>query len=373
MFRVPRPAQANIRAVLVWSAFALSPVALGAWTAIDGPPDVVPTLAIALPFALLRRKPWAVLALLLAELVLLHQNDSFLRYVQTFAVDVAVGYLAAVRRPRVSASAMVAALAIQFAAAAAFPVWFGYVRDTATQHALAMTSAWLIGNTIRLRRQYTRARRAQIQATALQVERLRIARELHDLVAHNIGVIAIQAGMGSRVIDTQPAEARNALRAIEDTSRDTLTGLRRMLGTLRRSDGESVTARQGLSDLDSLVARSLELGLRVNVRWHGEQGPLPPDIDLSAFRVIHEAVTNVIRHAGTDRCEVVVDQRDDELRIDVTDNGRGEAQGGVDGRGYGIPGMRERITLLHGDFTAVPRPEGGFRVSARIPIHAGIR
>jgi signal transduction histidine kinase len=373
MLRVPQPARAKIRTVLAWSAFALSPITLGAWTAIDGPLDLVPTLAIALPFALLRRQPWAVLVLLLAELLLLHQNDSFIRYVQTFAVDVVVGYLAAVRRPRVSAGAMVVALATQLAVAAAFPVWPGYLRDTVTQHVLAMTSTWLIGNTIRLRWQYAKARRAQIQAEAVQVERLRIARELHDLVAHSIGVIAIQAGMGSRVIDTQPAEARNALRAIEDTSRDTLTGLRRMLGTLRRSDGESVTAEPGLSDLDTLVARSLELGLRVNFRWHGERRPLPPDIDLSAYRVIQEAVVNVVRHAGTDQCDVVVDQRDQELLIDVTDRGRSSVERGVEGKGYGIPGMRERIALLNGEFTAMPRVEGGFQVSARIPIPAAVQ
>jgi signal transduction histidine kinase len=178
-------------------------------------------------------------------------------------------------------------------------------------------------------------------------------------------------GIGSvgRVIDTQPAEARNALHAIEDASRDTLAGLRRMLGALRRTDGEPIAAPLGLGDLDALIARSADAGVRVDLRWHGERRPLPPDIDLSAFRIIQEAVTNVGRHAGTDRCEVQVEQRDGELLIDVTDDGRG----GPAGTGYGISGMRERVALLHGDFTAGPRPGRGFRVGARIPVPAGVR
>jgi signal transduction histidine kinase len=169
--------------------------------------------------------------------------------------------------------------------------------------------------------------------------------------------------MGNRVIDTRPAQARDALRAIEDTSRDTLAGLRRMLGALRRSDHEPV-APLGMADLDGLVARSFDAGVRVAVEWRGERRPLPPDIDLSAYRIIQESVTNVTRHAGTDQCEVIVDQRDGELSIEVTDNGRG----GSPGPGYGIRGMRERVGLLDGEFTAGPRADGGFRVAARIPV-----
>ena len=107
----------------------------------------------------------------------------------------------------------------------------------------------------------------------------------------------------------------------------------------------------------------------MDVQWRGDRRPLPLDIDLSAFRIIQEAITNVVRHAGSDECEVVVDQRDEELSIEVTDNGRGS----VEGAGYGIPGMRERVALLHGEFTAGPRPEGGFRVAARIPVPAVAR
>ncbi|MFC6935973.1 sensor histidine kinase [Actinomadura yumaensis] len=199
------------------------------------------------------------------------------------------------------------------------------------------------------------------------------------MVAHSIGIIAIQAGVGSRVIGTQPAEARNALSAIEETSRDTLSGLRRMLGALRRaepvpgtsgaSDGDAAPRdpAPGLADLDRLAAATRDAGVRVEVTRLGESRPLPSDIDLSAFRIVQEAVTNVVRHAGTDRCRVTIDQRDGELAVEIVDDGRGH---GTTSIGYGLVGMRERVGLLHGDLTAGPRPEGGFRVAARLPVPA---
>ncbi|GAB3911716.1 sensor histidine kinase [Kibdelosporangium lantanae] len=354
-----------VRTVLVWSAFALSPVALALWPVFGWPPSVVQVLLTALPFGVLRRQPLAVLGLLLVELALAYLVVGFqveIRFLLIAAIDVTVGHLAAARPLRVSAGAAAVALAGQLGVVYAFPIWAGDSDANAVFAALALAIVWLVGNTVRLRRQYRQVRLAQAEAEAVQAERLRIARELHDMVAHSIGVIAIQAGVGSRV----PAEAGNALRAIEAASRDTLAGLRRMIGALRRADGEPIAPQYGLADLDDLVARA---GVRVDVQWHGERRPLPPDIDLSAFRIIQEAVTNVVRHAGTDRCEVVVDQRDEELLINVTDNGRG----GDATVGYGLRGMRERVALLRGDFTAEPRAEGGFRVTARIPIPAGVR
>jgi signal transduction histidine kinase len=126
----------------------------------------------------------------------------------------------------------------------------------------------------------------------------------------------------------------------------------------------------GLAGLDRLAATTLDAGVQVEVEWLGSREPLPADIGLSAFRIIQEAVTNVIRHAGTDRCLVWIDQQDEYLSIEVTDSGRG---GGVAGTGYGITGMRERAALLGGDFSAGPRPGGGFRVAARLPLPAPAR
>jgi signal transduction histidine kinase len=229
--------------------------------------------------------------------------------------------------------------------------------------------AWLIGHSIRQAQAQAELVRAQAAAQAAMAERLRIARELHDIVAHSIGVIAIQAGSGRSVFDARPGEARDALAAIEAASRETLSGLRRMVTGLRHAEHEPGQAplgpAPGLADIDRLAATTRDAGVQVDVDRRDSQEPLPADIDLSAFRIIQEAVTNVVRHAGTDRCQVCLSQQEGYLSIEVTDSGHG---GSPAGTGYGITGMRERAALLGGDFSAGPRPGGGFRVAARLPV-----
>lgn len=231
--------------------------------------------------------------------------------------------------------------------------------------ALTAVVAWLIGNSVRQVRQYACRLGEQAAAQAVTTERLRIARELHDMVAHSIGVIALQSGAAARVIDTQPAAAREAMIAVETTGRETLAGLRRMLGALREASPLGPAA--GLADVDRLAAATTAAGVRVDVRWHGERRPLPPDLDLSAYRIVQESVTNVVRHAATTSCVVSLDYREEELAIEVADRGRG---GTATGAGYGLAGMRERVSLLHGHFTAGPGPDGGFLVTARLPVPA---
>ncbi|MFJ6573073.1 sensor histidine kinase [Streptomyces sp. NPDC091292] len=239
----------------------------------------------------------------------------------------------------------------------------------------AVVLAWLIGDSIRRERAFAVASHARATEQAITAERLRIARELHDMVAHSIGIIAIQAGVGRRVIDTQPAEAREALRAIETTSRETLSGLRRTLVALRQAepvagDGGESAARApapGLADLDRLAAATGDAGVEVEVVRVGDRHPLPSDIDLSAYRIVQEALTNVVRHAGTGRCLVTVDQGPRELTVEITDDGKA-VPGGALGEGFGLTGMRERVGLLHGEFSAGPRPGGGFLVRARVPL-----
>jgi signal transduction histidine kinase len=236
--------------------------------------------------------------------------------------------------------------------------------------------AWLIGNSIRQAQAQAELVRTQAAAQTAMAERLRIARELHDIVAHSIGIIAIQAGAGRRVFDANPADARDALAAIEAISREALSGLRRMVTGLRRAEpgpgpGQApLGPAPGLAGIGRLAAMTLDAGVQVDVDWHGSREPLPADIDLSAFRIIQEAVTNVVRHAGTGQCRVWIDQREGQLSIEVTDSGRG---GSAAGTGYGITGMRERAALLGGDFSAGPRPGGGFRVAARLPVFAPAR
>ncbi|WP_084725851.1 sensor histidine kinase [Streptacidiphilus melanogenes] len=251
---------------------------------------------------------------------------------------------------------------------------------------LILTLAQLIGGSVRTRRIFAAASRAQATEQAITEERLRIARELHDMVAHSIGIIAIQAGVGSRVLDSQPEEARAALQAIEVTSRETLSGLRRTLVALRQADPEPgsllapLAPAPGLDDIDKLAATTTEAGVRVDVTWHGERRPLPGDIDLSAFRIVQEAVTNVVRHSGAPSCRVSIDYGEEQLALEILDDGRsggspggphgphGSAPQASHGSGFGITGMRERVSLLHGEFGAGPRAEGGFRVTARLPL-----
>ncbi len=336
---------------------------------IEDAPLLVTAVVTTLGALLLFRAPLAAVAIALAGAVFsLGMPVRATPIVLFLLADAAVGYTAATRSRRVS----VLAAGLPAGVLAAYTVWRlgrGYFFNLSVPTALASTVviAWLIGNTIHQNRAHADTVRAQATQQAVTAERLRIARELHDMVAHNIGIIAIQAGVGSLVMDTQPAETRKALDAIDVTSRETLAGLRRMLGALRRSDPESapLDPLPGLAALGQLVGKTAAAGVRVDVRWRGKRRDLPSDVDLAAFRIVQEAVTNVVRHSGTRDCSVTVDYRPDELAVDIVDLGSG---GTVEGSGYGIAGMRERVSLLHGEFSAGPRPAGGFRVAARLPV-----
>jgi signal transduction histidine kinase len=334
---------------------------------------------------------------------------------------------------------------------------------------LCVIVVWIVGYTVRQRRRYAVSLQEEAASKAVAQERLRIARELHDVVAHSMSVIAVQAGYGQYVIDSQPGDARDALGAIQATSREALDEMRRMLGALRQADdadaraggagaaagggaragsggaaagpgpaaacdgpGAPLLPAPGLADLDRLVARTAGAGVRVDVVRYGQPRDLPASIDMSAYRIIQEALTNVVKHAQTGSCRVLLGYRDEELTIEVTDNGAGmpsaelagagvSRQGGtaldgvllisrngtaargvglldrapaqtavpadglpgawrggwrgtvpvaLPGAGHGIIGMRERVTLLGGEFSAGPLPGYGFRVSARIPLPA---
>ncbi|MFI5888158.1 sensor histidine kinase [Streptomyces sp. NPDC051554] len=237
---------------------------------------------------------------------------------------------------------------------------------------LMVVTAWVLGESQRREQLLVEMMRVQVAEKAVTAERLRIARELHDMVAHSIGVVALQAGAAKLVIGTQPEGVRKALGIIEDTSRETLAGLRRVLGALHDAGAvegavEVGAPLAGLGDIDRLVENVRSAGVRVDLEWRGERRPLPPEIDLSAFRIIQESVTNVVKHSGTQQCRVSVVFQPDDVSVMVVDSGTRNGSGG-EGIGYGLAGMRERVELLHGDFSAGPRPEGGFRVTARLPV-----
>ncbi|MFF8234848.1 sensor histidine kinase [Streptomyces caelestis] len=293
------------------------------------------------------------------------------------AVDLVLGFIVATCARRASIVAVAVSVAVQLLVIGVFAHGDGLTVNAVIAF-LALATSCMAGLLSRERREHAVALRSQEVAEAVTAERLRIARELHDMVAHSIGIIAIQAGVGSRVIQTQPAQAREALRAIEVTSRETLSGLRRTLVSLRQADRGATASEQsplapspGLADVERLAAATAGAGVRVDVRCSGEQRPVPADIDLSAYRIVQEALTNVVRHAGTGRCRVAIDYGDEELSVEIVDDGRGDTGNGS-AHGFGIIGMRERVGLLGGRLSAGPRPEGGFRVEARLPMPAPV-
>jgi signal transduction histidine kinase len=252
---------------------------------------------------------------------------------------------------------------------------------TAVANFAVFTCAWVIGLVVRSRRAETGARLAealeraevhrQESARAVAEERLRIAQELHDVVAHSMSVIAVQAGVGAHVLDTQPDEARRSLEAISQTSRATLAEMRRLLGVLRGEDGERAHApAPGLGDLEALANEVRVTGVDVALDVEGDRSQVPPGVDLSAYRVVQEALTNVIKHAGDGvSARVAVACRPDAVSIEVVDDGRGAASRATSG-GHGLMGMRERVAVWGGELHTGPRPGGGYRVVARIPFEA---
>jgi signal transduction histidine kinase len=229
----------------------------------------------------------------------------------------------------------------------------------------------LVANRQRLAEQL-RAQQPLLARAAVIDERTRIARELHDVVAHGVSVMVIQSVAGRALLRRDPDSAEEALRVIESTGKNALAELRRLLGVLRSDEdaaGVDVQPQPGLGDLDQLVASVAESGLRVDLKVSGEGAPLTPGVDLAAYRIVQEALTNVIRHAGTDRATVRVQREPRELVLEILDGGGGAgSNGGGSGGGHGLPGMRERAALYGGELVAGPRPQGGYAVRARLPV-----
>jgi signal transduction histidine kinase len=425
-----------------------------------------------LAVALRRRRPVVMLGVLLVgSLFLTSLTGPEVGAPLAYCLPVAyVLYLVAAtyERRRDAVRALVAVFATLLANTVLLIVgWGGWFNQGGViSVSLCVIVVWTVGYTVRQRRRYAVSLQEEAASKAVAQERLRIARELHDVVAHSMSVIAVQAGYGQYVIDSQPGDARNALGAIQATSREALDEMRRMLGALRQADDADAGAARsgaagaagpgagagpgladgpvpasrscdgagaplfpapGLAELDRLVARTAGAGVQVDVTRFGHPRDLPASIDLSAYRIVQEALTNVVKHAQAGSCRVLLGYRDDELTIEITDNGAGmpnrELAGagisagpallslsrtgtaphgvglledapaqpdggltaaalglpaavlglpggvlGLPGGGHGIIGMRERVTLLGGEFSAGPLPGYGFRVSARIPL-----
>jgi signal transduction histidine kinase len=218
----------------------------------------------------------------------------------------------------------------------------------------------------------TRERRAEEErAEALSDERARIARELHDVVGHAISVMTVQAGAARLLIDDRPDDARDALLAAEAAGRQAIGDLHRMLGVLREGDaGEEFAPQPGLGDLERLLDRVRQSGLPVALAVEGEPREVAPGVELAAYRIVQEALTNVIRHAEGAPARVRLRYAADAIEVDVV-NDRGRRAANHHGAGHGLVGMRERAALYGGELDAAALPEGGFAVHARLPVGAG--
>ncbi|GGU72334.1 two-component sensor histidine kinase [Streptomyces albospinus] len=250
--------------------------------------------------------------------------------------------------------------------------------------------AWVLGDSVRTRRAYwaqleekaarlEKEREAQSRI-AVAAERARIARELHDVVAHNVSVMVVQADGAAYVLDAAPDQARQALETISGTGRQALAEMRRLLGVLRtgeQTEGGEYVPQPGVEQLADLIDQVRGAGLPVDFRVVGEPRSLPSSVELTAYRIVQEALTNARKHGGPGvNATVRLAYQDDDVDLLVEDDGRGAQhelyeEGGADGLGHGLIGMRERVGMVGGILDAGPRPGGGFRVSALLPLKAG--
>jgi len=370
---------AALAVAVVWSA----PLVTGHG---DGPPGsrfhamagLLGAAALAVPLAVRRWRPLGAFVLAL-PLFGLSLATSVVPVVPLASVPMAaVAYsLTAQASRRVTRTALGT---IAVVVAAATSVWSGrwvWPGVTVLLPGAVVIIGWAAGVMVAQRRAYAEALRVQRNRdtesrvrSAVTGERLQIARELHDVVAHSMSVITIQADMGRLVLERKPAVAGAALGVIETTGRAALTELRRMLGVLRADDNTpgALDPAPGLAGLDGLVARTAAAGVEVEVVVRGTPRALPAGVDLSAYRIVQEALTNVVKHAGAPGCRVTIGYEEDAVLLVVTDHGHG---GPPRPGGHGLVGMRERVLLCGGEFGAGPRPDGGFEVTARLPDRDG--
>jgi signal transduction histidine kinase len=254
-------------------------------------------------------------------------------------------------------------------------VWVGV--DDFFLPLVAFGGAWLAGRLVQKRQLYAdaleerarvleREREANARMAAAE-ERVRLARELHDVVGHSVSVMVVQAGAERLAIGEERPETREALLAIERTGREALAEMSRLLGLLRKEgEGLALAPRPSLAQVDALVQTVRDAGVPVRLSVEGERSSLPPGIDVSAYRILQEALTNVLKHAGPAEASVVVRYGVREVEVEVTDDGRGAPAG--NGAGYGLAGMRERVQLHGGTLEAGRASGGGFVVKARLPL-----
>jgi len=348
---------------------------------VKGPPwaTAASVLLFGAPLLWQRRFPWTALLVAFGTMLGLYlaradQNNylasvlSALVIVFTFAGAVELGQAVA---GLVVASALLTVSALQGVSGIIWGVGL-------------VVAAWAAGRAIRARRllieeldRTSTALRESREAharDAVAAERTRIARELHDVIAHSVGVMVVQAGAAEQMIPVSPDRATTAVQSVQDCGRQALTDLRRLLGVLR-PDGEDagdLAPQPGLDDLPELLERLAAAGLTVRLARSGTVRPLPPGVDLAAYRIVQEGLTNVLKHAGPTSASLDVRYADDAVDLEIR-NAAGQAtvRRRVDGGGHGLVGMRERALMYGGSFAAGPEEDGGFAVRVRLPAEAG--
>jgi signal transduction histidine kinase len=336
----------------------------------------VGVVGLALPLALRRRLPLIALAGFMAGLAVLvgSGHDADPSAAVPIAGLIALYSVGAYAQGRSAWAGVAGVLAI---------VWIAVGADSDGRSlgnflffGIGITGPWAAGVALRRRRTSERrleARAAQLEherdetaRIAVAEERQRIARELHDVVAHSVSVIVLQARGGRRVLETEPAQALEAFDSIEETGREALAEMRRLLGLLRRTDEELALApRASMRRLDALVEQVRQAGLTVDLHVDGDTSRLPPGVDLSSYRIVQEALTNTLRHAGPARAQVAIRCANGHVEIEVCDDGAGPA---ASAGGHGLDGIRERVNLYGGELRTGPRQGGGYEVFARLPL-----
>lgn len=354
-------------------------------------PQHVELLALALcfatfPIAVRRRYPIPVLIVVTGALAMATMLGQSLAGLPVVALPL---YIVATHYNRRTSFLALCAVELALLSSLGIAALLRPTRGDVTFSMFLAGATWFVGDSVRARRTYIsgltlqaeqrQQREIELAQQSVAEERLQIARELHDIVAHSLSVIAIQSGVGRHVLDMQPEEARNALAAVEMTSRSALEELRRVLSVLRSDDfGEpSLAPAPGIGDLDQLLEQFRAAGVVVKFDQRGEVVQLPPSMDLSVYRIVQEALTNVTKHAAGARANVDLRFEDGAVVVDVIDDGAPRPNGILsmpeddeEARAHhGIIGMRERVSVFGGSLNAGPRQGGGFEVCARLPLH----
>ncbi|WP_229928670.1 sensor histidine kinase [Kitasatospora xanthocidica] len=346
---------------------------------------------VPLPLVLRRRHPLAVLwAVLPAALLVRHQSQDIAYSAGTAVIVAAYSAAAYGRRPRtvlLSLPVATAALVVLFTDAKLPHFPNGVIA------VLVLVPVFAVAYELRMwrrrvdegRERLTALEREQLAALrrAVELERARIARELHDVVTHNVSMMTIQAGAARKILDTAPDKAREAMAAVESGGRAAMTELRHVMGLLTIDSepadpapgfdpaaGADLSPQPGLGRLDALVEGVRRAGLPVELAVRGERRPVPPGVELAAYRVVQEALTNTVKHAGGADATVTVEYAPDRLTVDVTDTGGRPTGAAATGNGRGLLGLRERLAVYGGTLRSGPRPRGGYRVTALIPLES---